>query len=451
MGIRQWVINWLEAGRTRNEPERQTDSYPYSYGYGGKNGNNQPEKKKTPANLRLLSESPIPRRAINVIKTGIVKLNWSVAAIDEADTEKYKEICKIIEATLLKPNPSDTFRSWLEQNVEDMLVCSAGSSEILRAGDKLRPFRMYPTDTFSIELYPSWDGKPDSYRYAQRVNGKYVHLKASEMMYMRMNPRTNTPFGLSPLETVWESVNNFIDTHRSAGKQAKNSFLRKLLNLGKGTEPGGVAKFREYWRNEVMGQGAMPIVGGFEGVSVLDLGATDDKALFIEWQRFLIEIVALAFDISPKKLGQTKDVNRSTADSEDEDTNSTVQSIAENIVEHINNHIIDGIFKMGGKIEFKFHYVMSLKDQKLQAEIDAVYLDRMSITPDEVRDRQARKALPNKHGEVVLQPTNRTIIDINKTRDEINETKAEKTKANPEDTPEPNDDNSSNSDNEDAT
>ncbi|MHA6530194.1 phage portal protein [Paenibacillus sp. BAC0078] len=428
MGLRQRIINWLAAGRTKNEPERQTEAYSQSWGWFGQRGNKQPVRKRTPANLRALSESPIPRRAINVIKDGITKLNWSVAAIDENETEKYREICKIIERSLLKPNPADTFRSWLEQIVEDMLVCSAGSSEVLKAGDPLRPFRMYPVDTFSIELYPYWDGKPDSYRFAQRDNGNYIHLTSADLMYIRMNPRTNTPFGLAPLETVWESANNFIDSHKSAGNQTKGTFLRKILNLGKTADSKAVSSFRTFWDDEVRGQGKMPIIGG-ENPSVLDLGATDDKALFLEWQRFLIEIIAISFGVSPKKLGQTKDVNRNTAESEDEDTEATVQSIAENIVEHINNHIIDGIFKMGGMIEFKFLYATSLKDLKTQADIDAIYLDRRVTTPDEVRDKQGKKALPNQHGEVLLQPSKISVVDINKTQEELAE--AEKVKNTP--------------------
>ncbi|MEK3699347.1 phage portal protein [Paenibacillus sp. FSL R10-2199] len=425
MGVRQRIITWLEAGRTKNEPDRQTENYAQSWGYLSRNGNNQPAVKRTPTNLRLLSESPIPRRAINVLKDGITKLNWSVAAIDENDTEKYKDICKLIERSLLKPNSGDSFRSWLEQVVEDMLVCSAGSSEILKAGDPLRPFRMYPVDAFSIDLYPQWDGKPDSYRFAQRINGQYVHLTASEMMYIRMNPRTSTPFGLSPLETVWESAENFVSSHKTAGNQTKNTILNKILNLGTGKDGNSVdAKaFRTYWNSEVQGKGIIPIISGFNP-SVLNLGATDDKSLFLEWQRFLIEIIAISFGVSPKKLGQTKDVNRTTAESEDDDTEATVQSIAENIVEHINNHIIDGIFKMGGVIEFKFLYATSLKDLKTQADIDAIYLDRRTITPDEVRDKQGKKALPNQHGEVLLQPSKLGVIDINLTQEEFAAAKA---------------------------
>jgi len=414
LGLRSWFINWLEAGRTKKDPDRQTEVYPFPYyWFGGRT--NQPVMKRTPANLRLLSESPIPRRAINVIKDGVSRLEWSVTAIDENEQEKYAEICKLITRTLRKPNQTDSFRLWVEQIVEDMLVTSAGASEIVRAGDKQRPLRLFPVDAFSIELYPDWDGKRDSYRYAQRLpNGKYVDLTDDELMYIRMNPRTNTPFGLSPLETVWESVNNFISAHKSAGKQAGNTFFRKILNLGKGADKDAIAAFRAYWENEVRGRGVMPIIGS-ENPSVLDLGATDDKSLFIEWQRFLIEIVAIAFGVSPKKLGQTKDVNRSTAESEDEDTNATIQSVADTIAEHINDKIIDDFFGLGDAIQFKFHYAQSLKDQKIKAEIDAIYLDRRVITPDEVRaDSLAKQPLPNGHGEVVLLPSNVKSMDINK-------------------------------------
>ncbi|KIL35158.1 phage portal protein [Cohnella kolymensis] len=437
MGVRQWVISWLEAGRTKNEPDRQTDMYPYLW-YG--RNNNTPVMKRTPTNLRTLSESPIPRRAINVIKEEIAKLEWSVTAIDETQQESLQEACKTAENVLRKPNQTDSFRLWLEQIVEDMLVASAGASELVRAGDPQRPLRLFPVDAFSIELYANWDGKRDSNRYAQRINGQYIDLKDSELMYIRMNPRTNTPFGLSPLETVWESVNSFIAAHKSAGKQAGNSFIRKILNLGKGAQDSHVKAYRAYWNNEVQGLGQMPIIGG-ENPSVLDLGATDDKALFIEWQRFLIEVIAVAFGISPKKLGQTKDVNRSTADSEDDDTSATIQSIADTIAEHINNEIIDGHLKLVSAIQFKFKYATSLKDQKIKADIDAIYLDRGVDTIDEVRESKGKKAHKNKHGEVILMPSKATVIDINKTREEIDEEKAKAQSAAPKDPNAPIDEN----------
>ena len=36
-------------------------------------------------------------------------------------------------------------------------------------------------------------------------------------MYMRMNPRTHTPFGLGRLEVAFETVNQFLSANRYAG------------------------------------------------------------------------------------------------------------------------------------------------------------------------------------------------------------------------------------------
>jgi hypothetical protein len=93
LGVRQWIINVLEAGRTKNEPDRQTDSYPFPFGFFSGWGRGRPVMKRTPANLRTLSESPIPRRAINDVKDGISKPEWSVTAINENEQEKWQGIC----------------------------------------------------------------------------------------------------------------------------------------------------------------------------------------------------------------------------------------------------------------------------------------------------------------------------------------------------------------------
>lgn len=415
MGIRSWVLEWLEAGRMRHEPDRRTQVYPYSYGY--RTGNKQPVMKKTPANLRKLSESPIPRAAIKVIKDEVAMLDWTVTAINEAKKEKWQPICDIITRILIRPNPSDTYREWLEQIVEDMLVAGDGSSEILKTGDKTRPLRLFPVDNFSIEHLPMWDGNPNSPRYAQRVVGEYVYLKDSELMNIRMNPRSNTPFGYGFMEMVWEQVNFFLDSHKSAGNQAGNNFARRILNLGKGAG-NAVDAYRVYWENEVRGRGVQPIISA-EGASVLNLGATDDKALYLEWQRFLIEIVAVCAGISPKKLGQTKDVNRNTAESEDEDTGKTIRSIADKIAEHINKDIIEDHFGLGEHIQFKYMHAVSLRDQKLQADIDAIYLDRGVSVPDEVRRGSlGKEPLENEHGAVILRSSTYTVVSLGKTLEE---------------------------------
>jgi len=54
-------------------------------------------------------------------------------------------------------------------------------------------------------------------------------------MYVRMNPRSYTSFGLGPLEITFETVNAFLSTHRFAGKQACNAVAEYALWLNETT------------------------------------------------------------------------------------------------------------------------------------------------------------------------------------------------------------------------
>ncbi len=78
------------------------------------------------------------------------------------------------------------------------------------------PLVMWPVDWATIRIMTDWDGRPDSPRYAQ-VTGLYgangqIVLNDNELSYIRLNPRTHTPFGLGRLEVAFETINAFTST-----------------------------------------------------------------------------------------------------------------------------------------------------------------------------------------------------------------------------------------------
>ena len=79
----------------------------------------------------------------------------------------------------------------------------------------------WAVDGASIRMNARWDGQPDTARYAQAAPGQLeanaVDLRDDQLMYVRMNPRSFTPFGLGPLEVAFETVNQFLTAHRFAG------------------------------------------------------------------------------------------------------------------------------------------------------------------------------------------------------------------------------------------
>ena len=89
--------------------------------------------KGSPANLRRFAESPVPRRAINVIKDRIASMDWQIQlrrGYTLANVPDAQVRMEILRRTLEEPNNADSFRSVIEQALEDALVGGFGAVEM---------------------------------------------------------------------------------------------------------------------------------------------------------------------------------------------------------------------------------------------------------------------------------------------------------------------------------
>src|SRR5579872_4692499 len=162
--------------------------------------------KATPANLRRFAETPVARKAINTIKDRIAGMRWRVQAkrgraLEELPEGEARSLA--LTANLEAPNPEDSFRSLAEQVLEDVIVGGFGAIEVQATGDAQAPLAMWPVDGSTIRIKTDWDGSPSSPRYEQ-VTGRWgkegqIVLNDDELIYVRLNPRTCTPFGLGRL------------------------------------------------------------------------------------------------------------------------------------------------------------------------------------------------------------------------------------------------------------
>src|SRR5208282_2409110 len=276
--------------------------------------------KPTPINLRRFSETPVARRAINAIKDRIAGMRWRVQAKPGRtpdDPAGAAGRIQILTGNLEAPNPDDSFRSLCEQVLEDVIVGGFGAIEVEGTGDPQRPLAMWAVDGATIRMKTDWDGLPGSVRYVQ-VTGKagpegMIELKDDELIYLRLNPRTFTPFGLGRLEVAFEAVNAFLGAHRYASKLASNSVVEYALWLQDVT-PEHHERLIRWWQDEIEGTGRVPILSVENKPEVLRFGGGTDADLRLQWQEFLLRIIADAFDLPPFYLGVEADVNRSTAE-----------------------------------------------------------------------------------------------------------------------------------------
>jgi len=363
--------------------------------------------KPTPANLRKFAETPVARRAINVVKDRIAGMRWRIQARRGRSLDQIPDGAlrvQILTENFEAPNPDDSFRSLLEQVLEDVIVGGFGAIELDRvegwtlgqrdslptAGEVPAlqgPLLMWPVDGASIRIMTDWDGRPDSPRYVQATGfhgpaGQIV-LNDDELSYIRLNPRTHTPFGLGRVEVAFESINSFLSAHRYASRLASNSVVQYALWL-QDLSPAHHERLIRWWQDEIEGTGRVPILSVESKPEVLRFGAGTDADLRLAWQEFLLRVIADAFDLPAQFLGVERDVNRSTAAEMNEVAfRSAIVPTARLVAEHLTR---DAIGKKVGWTDLEFVFTdVDATDEMQQAQIDEILLRNGVVTVNEVR------------------------------------------------------------------
>jgi len=314
--------------------------------------------KPTPANLRKFAETPVVRRAINLIKDRVASLDWQIRLKRNHSSDNVAYANKrmaILRHALEAPNASDSFRTLMEQVLEDVLVGGFGAIEMELTDDAAKPFELWPVDGATIRIDPKWDGQPDSIRFGQATGlmgtDALIPLRDDELIYIRMNPRSYTPFGLGPLEVAFETVNSFLCAHNFAGKLASNAVVQYALWLNE-TTPTQHERLIRWWQDEIEGTGRVPLLSTEQKPEVLRFATGTDADLRLSWQQFLIRMIANAFSLPPMLLGLEQEVNRATAaELMDEVFHSAITPMARLLAEHLTR---DLLAKKLGWHEFEF-------------------------------------------------------------------------------------------------
>jgi HK97 family phage portal protein len=346
--------------------------------------------KPTAANLRRFAETPVARRAINCIKDKIACMDWQIVvapgAGEDAAGDRAERIAALTRA-FASPNASDSFRSMIEPVIEDTLVGGFGAAEIEATEDRDLPVRLYPVDGASIQVNAQWSGDADDPRYAQ-VTGRLgadslVPLRDDQLMYVRLNPRSHTVFGLGKVEVAFETISQFLQAHRYAGRLAGNSVMQYALWLNERT-PEQHERLIRWWQDEVEGSGRVPVLSSEQKPEVLRFAGGTDADLHLAWQEFLVTMIANAFDLPPMLLGQTQSVNKAAAgEYANEAFQSAVVPLAKLIADHLTR---DVIAKRLGWNDLRFVWSeLDSRDESTELNIQLQLLQAGVLSREEVR------------------------------------------------------------------
>jgi hypothetical protein len=157
MGVRERVLDVWQliagvnaAAGDATAGERKTAMLPAILSpYNGVRAGQNALPKPTSVNLRKFAETPVVRRAINVVKDKVASMDWQVRVrrgYSSAEVPDAQERMNVLRRCMEEPNTTDSFRVLFEQVIEDLLVGGFGAVEMEATGDPLRPFHLWAVD-----------------------------------------------------------------------------------------------------------------------------------------------------------------------------------------------------------------------------------------------------------------------------------------------------------------
>lgn len=346
------------------------------------------------------------RAAIGVRKSQVSSAEWDIVPYNPDVDADNKRLAKRIKDLFDTPNAAaDSFRSFIEPVIEDLLVLDAGSIEKVR---NLRGeiVQLWAVDGGTIRVSSIWDGDPREPRYFWwpdfQERARWLN---DEFIYMMSSPRTYSPVGLAPMETLKSTIDAELGGQEYNRRQVQAAAPDGMLDLGEGVRPEQVEDFKSYWLAEVAGRGAMAFVGGSKNAKFIPFRSSNKDMQFLEFQQYLVRKIAAVFQLSPQDLGITFDVNRSTSEVQQEQTEDRgLRPLLALIQDYFTREVVwDPAF--GGpanNLAFRFTR-LNLKETTSKAQINKMALSGAPWkTINEARKEDGREPLGPEYDKLIM-------------------------------------------------
>ena len=268
-------------------------------------------------NARILrayaDNNPWARTAINVRKQQIGQA--PIAVLPANSKKPYDKQALAAVAHLLK-NPNrlrQNFGELLSSVIEDILVLDQGCI-LKNMTVKRLPVELYALDGATIQTYTGWSGNHNEPRYLYKppeILSKAVPLRNDELIAMMANKATYR-LGLSPLAVLKETIERDMTATQSASDAISQKPPSSLIQIP-GASGESLQRLRSTYETEMAGRRQIMWIGGDAQVGVHPLVFSLKDNQWMDWLNYIVRQIAVCFQISPQQLGLTGDINRATA------------------------------------------------------------------------------------------------------------------------------------------
>lgn len=365
---------------------------------------------------RAVASVHVARICVNVLKEKVTKTKWVIQPIDplsKVDPARIKRVTDFFKY----PNQDDeTFRSFLDKSLEDLLVLDSVAWEKTRYPDgslaelhyvdagTIRPvYDEHGNQDILIplinregemhELPVSYVQVVDSNMYGGPESGEIAAAwPKRDFVYFNMHPQggmNNFGYGLSPIESVIGVVANLLSADNfNSSYFEEGSFPPILLQLMSTISQRELESLREYMYSELQGRFHRPAIVAGEGemkaVPLRDVSQRDMQ--FMQYMEFMARLLAAAYGLSGQDIGLTDDLNRATAEVQKDLSDAKGYGSILGLLKDIFNQKI--IWKDFGYEDIEFDWVQpDTADPKDAMGVYDIALKNGTMTINEVRQK----------------------------------------------------------------
>jgi len=251
------------------------------------------------------------RACIDKITKSATNSNLYATGVDEENiTPQTQERIDLINALLEDPNTGlESWKDIRKEYLRDVLIYDAGALEIVYDQNRV-PAELYSLPGEKIRLNVDEHGtfKNEEQAYiitGGSLNGKTVPdvaIPRDEMIYLVNNPKSASVYGLSPLESLYQTVASDLFATKYNSDFFKNNGEASGILGAEGLTMEDLKRFRTYWKQEIAGKNhKMAIVNG--KISWTPMNMTNRDMQFLEYQRWLLCKIMTVYGMQPIVLG----------------------------------------------------------------------------------------------------------------------------------------------------
>lgn len=255
------------------------------------------------------------RSCIDEIVKNTVKVRPLIVPIEteEDPSEETKQHIEAVEALLSDPNLKDeSFESIRRKILLDILKFDAGAMEIVYDTNGV-PAELFDLPGHLIRLNVDKHGNFEDIEkaYCQlsteslASSKELVWFNQNEVIYFIANPQSGSVYGLSPLESLVNSVEADLNASEYNAAFFKNNAEPSGIIQITGLSKAGLKRFKAYWKHQFKGpKKAHKILAvNAKSIDFKKISESQKDMQFMEYQKWILQKILSVYKVKPFVLG----------------------------------------------------------------------------------------------------------------------------------------------------